>query len=108
MSNNVLYLTEETFEAEALKSEIPVLVDFYADWCGPCKMVAPIMDEMAEKYAGKAKICKIKIDEQRKLAIANKVMSIPTLFFIKDGEVKERITGALPQSQLEEKMQALL
>ena len=108
MSNNVLYLTEETFEAEALKSEIPVLVDFYADWCGPCKMVAPIMDEMAEKYAGKAKICKINIDEQRKLAIANKVMSIPTLFFIKDGEVKERITGALPQSQLEEKMQALL
>ena len=108
MSNNVLYLTEETFETEALKSEIPVLVDFYADWCGPCKMVAPIMDEMAEKYAGKAKICKINIDEQRKLAIANKVMSIPTLFFIKDGEVKERITGALPQSQLEEKMQALL
>ena len=108
MSNNVLYLTEETFEAEALKSEIPVLVDFYADWCGPCKMVAPIMDEMEEKYAGKAKICKINIDEQRKLAIANKVMSIPTLFFIKDGEVKERITGALPQSQLEEKMQALL
>ena len=108
MSNNVLYLTEETFEAEALKSEIPVLVDFYADWCGPCKMVAPIMDAMAEKYAGKAKICKINIDEQRKLAIANKVMSIPTLFFIKDGEVKERITGALPQSQLEEKMQALL
>lgn len=108
MSNNVLYLTEETFETEALKSEIPVLVDFYADWCGPCKMVAPIMDAMAEKYAGKAKICKINIDEQRKLAIANKVMSIPTLFFIKDGEVKERITGALPQSQLEEKMQALL
>lgn len=108
MSNNVLYLTEETFETEALKSEIPVLVDFYADWCGPCKMVAPIMDDMAEKYAGKAKICKINIDEQRKLAIANKVMSIPTLFFIKDGEVKERITGALPQSQLEEKLQALL
>lgn len=108
MSNNVLYLTEETFETEALKSEIPVLVDFYADWCGPCKMVAPVMDAMAEKYAGKAKICKINIDEQRKLAIANKVMSIPTLFFIKDGEVKERITGALPQSQLEEKMQALL
>lgn len=108
MSNNVLYLTEETFETEALQSEIPVLVDFYADWCGPCKMVAPVMDAMAEKYAGKAKICKINIDEQRKLAIANKVMSIPTLFFIKDGEVKERITGALPQSQLEEKMQALL
>lgn len=108
MSNNVLYLTEETFETEALKSEIPVLVDFYADWCGPCKMVAPIMDDMAEKYAGKAKICKINIDEQRKLAIANKVMSIPTLFFIKDGEVKERITGALPQSQLEEKLQSLL
>lgn len=108
MSNNIIFLTEETFEKEALQSEIPVLIDFYADWCGPCKMVAPVLDAMSEKYAGKAKICKINIDEQRKLAISNKVMSIPTLFFIKDGEIKERITGALPQPALEEKLEALL
>jgi thioredoxin 1 len=105
---DIVYLTDENYENEAMGSELPVLVDFYADWCGPCKMVGPIIEEMAEKYAGKAKICKINIDEQRKLAITNKVMSIPTLFFIKDGEIKERISGALPQSILEEKLDALI
>ena len=105
---DVVYLTDENYEKEALESDVPVLIDFYADWCGPCKMVGPIIEDMAAKYAGKAKICKICIDEQRKLAITNKVMSIPTLFFIKDGEVKERISGALPQSALEEKLDALI
>lgn len=105
---DIIYLTDENYESEAMQSDVPVLVDFYADWCGPCKMVGPIIEDMAAKYDGKAKICKINIDEQRKLAIANKVMSIPTLFFIKDGEVKERISGALPQSVLEEKLDALI
>jgi len=105
---DVLYLTEENYESEAMSSDLPVLIDFYADWCGPCKMVGPIIEELAEKYAGKAKICKVNIDEQRKLAITNKVMSIPTLFFIKDGEIKERVSGALPQSVLEEKLNALI
>ncbi len=105
---DVIYLTDENYESEAVQSSIPVLIDFYADWCGPCKMVGPIIDDMAAKYADKAKICKINIDEQRKLAIANKVMSIPTLFFMKDGEIKERISGALPQSVLEEKLDALI
>ena len=105
---DVVYLTDENYEKEALESDVPVLIDFYADWCGPCKMVGPIIENMATKYARKAKICKINIDEQRKLAITNKVMSIPTLFFIKDGEVKERISGALPQSALEEKLDALI
>ncbi len=105
---DVVYLTDENYEKEALESDVPVLIDFYADWCGPCKMVGPIIEDMAAKYAEKAKICKINIDEQRKLAITNKVMSIPTLFFIKDGEVKERISGALPQSALEEKLDALI
>ena len=71
-------------------------------------MVGPILETLASKYADKAKICKINIDEQRKLAIANKVMSIPTLFFVKDGEIKERFSGALPQSVLEEKLDALI
>jgi len=105
---DIIYLTDENYESEALGSDIPVLIDFYADWCGPCKMVGPIIEDMAGKYAGKAKICKINIDEQRKLAITNKVMSIPTLFFIKNGEIKERISGALPQSVLEEKLDALI
>lgn len=105
---DIIYLTDENYESEAMQSDLPVLVDFYADWCGPCKMVGPILENMAGKYAGKAKICKINIDEQRKLAITNKVMSIPTLFFIKNGEIKERISGALPQNVLEEKLDALI
>lgn len=103
----IVYLTDENFTQEAMEADVPVLVDFYADWCGPCKMVGPLLDDMAAKYDGKAKICKINIDEQRKLAIANKVMSIPTMLFIKNGEIKERITGALPQAALEEKLEAL-
>ena len=105
---DVIYLTDENYVSEAMESDIPVLIDFYADWCGPCKMVGPIIEDMAGKYVGKAKICKVNIDEQRKLAITNKVMSIPTLFFIKNGEIKERISGALPQAALEEKLEALL
>lgn len=105
--SNIIYLTDENFTSEAMESDVPVLVDFYADWCGPCKMVGPIIEDMAIKYDGKAKICKINIDEQRKLALTNKVMSIPTLFFIKNGEIKERISGALPQVVLEEKLEAL-
>ncbi|MDD2190019.1 MAG: thioredoxin [Eubacteriales bacterium] len=105
---DIIYLTEENYESEVMGSDIPVLVDFYADWCGPCKMVGPILEILAENYENKVKICKINIDEQRKLAIANKVMSIPTLLFVKNGEIKERFSGALPQSVLEEKLDALI
>jgi thioredoxin 1 len=108
MADNTIYLTEDTFEDEVLKSPIPVLVDFYADWCGPCKALGPVIDSLSGKYKGKAKICKLNIDQHRNLAIAYRVMSIPTLFFIKDGEIKERITGALPQPAIEEKLDALL
>ncbi|NLP31310.1 MAG: thioredoxin [Clostridiales bacterium] len=108
MADNTIYLTEDTFEDEVLKSPIPVLVDFYADWCGPCKALGPVIDSLSDKYKGKAKICKLNIDQHRNLAIAYRVMSIPTLFFIKDGEIKERITGALPQPAIEEKLDALL
>lgn len=108
MSTNTIYLTADTFDEEVIKSNVPVLVDFYADWCGPCQALGPIIDSLAVKYNGKAKICKINIDEQRKIALNYKVMSIPTLFFFKDGEVKERITGALPQTTLEQKLDALL
>ncbi len=108
MSEHITYLTAETYESEALRSELPVLIDFYADWCGPCQALLPVIDLVAEKYAGKVKVCKINIDDQKKLAISNQVMSIPTLFFIKDGEIKERVTGALAQPALEEKLDAML
>lgn len=107
-SEKIVNLTDETFDTEVVQSNIPVLIDFYADWCGPCKMVAPVLDTLAEKYEGKAKICKVNVDEQRKLAISHKVMSIPTLIFMKGGEVVERVTGALPQAALEEKLNGLL
>jgi len=108
MSANIVYLTADTFEEEVLKSQVPVLVDFYADWCGPCQALGPVVDNLADKYAGKAKICKINIDEHRKTAISYKVMSIPTLFFVKNGVIAERVTGALPQPVLEEKLNSLI
>lgn len=108
MSNKVIQLTGDTYQTEVLESDIPVLVDFYADWCGPCQMVTPVIDAMAEKYEGKIKFCKINIDEQKATAITNKVMSIPTLFFVKDGAIVERVMGAIPEPAMDEKIQALL
>lgn len=108
MSQEVIYLTEENYASEALMSPVPVLIDFYADWCGPCQALNPVIDELAEKFAGRAKICKLNIDGSRKLAIANKVMGVPTLFFMKNGEVVERINSVPVQSVIEEKLEALL
>jgi len=108
MSTNTLYLTADNFDEEVIKSSLPVLVDFYADWCGPCQALGPVIDELADKYQGKAKICKINIDDHRKVALTYKVMSIPTMFLFKGGEIEERITGGLPASVLEEKIDALL
>lgn len=106
--SNIIYLTEENYENEALKSSVPVLVDFYADWCGPCQALSPVLEAVADKYLGKVKICKLNIDASRKLAISNRVMSIPTLFFIKNGEIVDRVTGAMAQPALEDKLDALL
>lgn len=104
----MVHLNNYNFQNEVLASDIPVLVDFYADWCGPCKMVGPLLEDMSPKYDGKAKICKLNIDDHEDLARKYKVMSIPTLLFIKDGETVERVSGALPQEVLEEKLNNLL
>ncbi len=108
MSEKIIQLTSDTYKSEVMQSDIPVLVDFYADWCGPCKMIAPVVEELAEKYDGKIKFCKLNIDDHKTTAITNKVMSIPTLFFVKNGELVERVTGAIPQPSMEEKLEALL
>ena len=100
--------TDNNFDEEALNSDMPVLVDFYADWCGPCKMMSPIIDELAGEYEGKVKIGKVDTEANRTVASKYNVMSIPTLLFIKDGKVVDTAVGALPKATLEAKLNALL
>lgn len=94
--------TSENFESEVLKSDIPVLVDFYADWCGPCKMMAPVVDELAGEYEGKIKVGKINVDNCQDIAGKYGIMTIPTFMVIKNGEVLERVSGAFPKAQIED------
>lgn len=96
---NVLEVTSESFEKEILKSEKPVLVDFYADWCGPCKMLSPIVDQVAEEN-GDIKVCRINIDKAEDLAIQYGIMSIPTLVVIKEGEEVSRNVGVIGKSEI--------
>ncbi len=100
MSDQVIHLTDDSFEAEVLKSDLPVLVDFWAEWCGPCKMIAPILDELATEYAGKLKIAKLNIDENQKTAPQYGVRGIPTLILVKNGSVEAQQVGAVSKSQL--------
>ena len=100
--------TEATFDTEVLKSDLPVMVDFYADWCGPCKMLAPTVEQLAEDYAGKAKIGKVNVDDNMKLASEYGIMSIPAILYFKNGRVVDQIVGAVPRKQLEQKLTALL
>ena len=96
---SVLHITKETFEQEVLKSDKPVLVDFFAVWCGPCKMIAPVLDEIPEERED-IKVCKINVDEEPELAARYQVTSIPSLFVIKDGKVVNQSLGAKPKAQI--------
>lgn len=100
--------TAADFEKEVIASDIPVFVDFYADWCGPCKMMAPIIEKLAEKYEGKLKVGKCNIDEENELAVKYRIMSIPTMLIFMGGEVKETVIGAVSQNELEEKIEKAL
>jgi thioredoxin 1 len=97
-------VTDENFEAEVLKSDLPVLVDFWAEWCAPCKMIGPAVEELAKTYDGKMKFAKLDVDSNNRTAMQFGVMSIPTLIVFKDGQEKERIVGAVPKGQLEKKV----
>jgi len=100
-------VTDENFEQEALESEIPVLVDFWATWCGPCLMAGPVLEKIAQTYKGRLKVCKLNVDQGRQTAIKYGVMSIPTLNIYKDGEVVDQIIGVTPsyESDLKRKIE---
>ena len=105
-SENIVILTEENFAAEVLQSEQPVLVDFWAAWCGPCKMIAPLIDELANDYAGKAKVCKLNVDDCGRIAQSFGVMSIPTLIVFKGGKETNRIVGFRPKFEIAKLLEA--
>jgi thioredoxin 1 len=101
-------ITDQNFEQEVLKSDVPVVIDFWAIWCGPCRLIAPIMDELAEEYAGRVKIGKLDVDVNQQTAIKYGVRSIPTVLYFKDGEVKDMVIGAVNKSVFKEKLEKLL
>ncbi|MEZ5593791.1 MAG: thioredoxin TrxA [Gammaproteobacteria bacterium] len=100
MSNQIVYVTDDTFENEVLHSETPVLVDYWAEWCGPCKMIAPILDEISGQYSGKLKVAKLNIDENPNTPPKYGIRGIPTLMLFRDGNVEATKVGALSKSQL--------
>lgn len=97
---SVINLTEENFEKEVGEARVPVLVDFWATWCGPCKMMGPVVEQIAEDMGTSAKVCKINIDEEQELAVKYQVMSIPTFIAFKDGKEVARMVGAMPKDEL--------
>lgn len=107
-SANVVILNETNFESEVIKSSVPVLVDFWAEWCGPCKMLAPTLDELADEYVGKVKIAKLDIDNSPNLAAQFGVTSIPTLLFFKGGEIQNQMLGAKGKSALKGELDRLV
>jgi thioredoxin 1 len=100
MSDQIVYLSDASFETDVLQAQVPVLVDYWADWCGPCKMIAPILDDVAKEYAGKLKVAKLNIDENPATPPKYGIRGIPTLMLFVGGEVKATKVGALSKSQL--------
>lgn len=103
-----LNITDDTFEQEVLKSDKPVIVDFWATWCGPCKMIAPILEEVAAEYSEKVKVVKLDVDANNKTAGKYNIMSIPSLLFFKGGEMVDQVVGAIPKAQLTSRLDKVL
>jgi thioredoxin 1 len=107
-SPNVIVATDSNFDEEVVKSSVPVLVDFWAPWCGPCRMISPIVDEIADAKAGTAKVAKVNVDEFPNIAGRYRINSIPALLFFKNGDVVDQIVGAAPKATLLAKLDAML
>jgi thioredoxin 1 len=105
---DIMQVTDETFETEIVNSDIPAVVDFWAAWCGPCKMVGPVVEELAKDYEGKVKVAKMDVDQNRETPAKFGIRNIPTLIFFKGGEVANTIIGAQPKSSIEEELKKLL
>lgn len=108
MGEKTFDVSEATFQAEVLNSSLPVLVDFWAEWCGPCKMIAPIVDQIATQYDGKLRVAKLDADENQDIMIEYGIMGIPTLILFKDGEPVERFTGYQPKERITSKLEGHL
>ena len=108
MSEQIVHVTDATFDSEVLSSDVPVLVDFWAEWCGPCKMIAPVLDEIAEEYAGQLKIAKVDVDANPEIPPKFGIRGIPTLIVFKGGNAEATKVGALSKSQLTEFIQEII
>ena len=108
MAGTVVELSQDNFENEALKSDTPVLVDFWAAWCGPCRLIAPVLEELSSEYAGKAKIGKLNVDDHPQIAGRYGVMNIPTLLLFKGGKEVDRIVGVVPKEELASRINTVI
>ena len=104
----VIEINDDSFEDEVLRCSLPVIVDFWAPWCGPCRMIAPITEKLAEEYEGRLKFCKLNVDDNPQIASKYQIMSIPQVLFFKDGEIVDESTGAVPESVLRSKAESVL
>ncbi len=99
--SDLLQITDQNFDSEVLKSDVPVLVDFWAEWCGPCKMIAPVVEELAGEYNGKLKVGKLDVDAHGSIAQQYRILSIPTVIIFKNGQVESQIVGAVPKKEFQ-------
>ena len=108
MSEHIVTLTDSNFKEEVMESEVPVVIDFWAEWCGPCKMIKPAIKEIAEEYKGKVKVGELDVDSNQEITAQYRILNIPTLLFFKEGKVIEQILGAVPKKKIINTLESIL